>query len=106
MLYEIKELIYYIYPLLPFTSDFYDIEIVPMHKIPKSLQIQSRLWMHHLNILFHAENEVISEMTLDIEAHLILNDFKNISDPLLPPHEAQNTSYEYGYRYITYSHFF
>jgi hypothetical protein len=99
MLHDIKELIHYIYPILPFTNDFYNIEKVPMKNIPKSLQIQSRLWVHHLNILFHSENEVISEMTLDIEAHLIVYDFKNIPDPILPPHEALHTSYEYGYRY-------
>lgn len=102
MIYDVKELLPYIYPLLPVTNDFYDIEIVPMKKIPKPLQIQSRLWIYHLDKQFHVEHEVICEIVMDIEAHLIIEDFRNIPDYIPPPHLALDSAYEYGYRYGKY----
>jgi len=47
---------------------------VPLNQVPKELQDQCRVWVYHVNNLYHAENEVIDEMIVDIEYAIIETD--------------------------------
>jgi hypothetical protein len=91
---------------------YYEISDIPENKVPKDLYEFAYRVLLSLNLLFHPANEIITNMTFDIEVCESFSDIRKLGTEIIPPHlfylakgissrqqaEAAQAAHEYSYR--------